>query len=401
MKQKYLGKKRIFISIVLTMFCLFALIPFYADGNMAEGLFKSRYANKTARIEISNRDSEINTVKLLSDIDYEEDEKCKNCLILTPKIESEWKKYKVKFQITGNGNAEIKLGGPEKNYPVFVDYRKFNINGKSVFIKKNVLSHSNSFNYGFEAKNGDVVEFEVQIKRSMFKYGDLLKLIDFNYSIFFSVLILSFLFSYKTVQYIAKFKILENNSRIDIAFCLIFLVLLFIPMSHISDQDKSFAERRMFAKFPQAFKDGKFNYNYTKQFENWFNDRFGGRKKLIKFYHNTRFNISDHFSVNLDGRDIYLAHGGWIFDDKWTRKFTGFSDVEKQRVYKNFSKLIDFFEKQKIKFYFFISPTKGNIYSEYDTRNLNLKDSTSRLILDIYIYIYIYSKLRLQSQNIL
>ena len=63
--------------------------------------------------------------------------------------------------------------------------------------------------------------------------------------------ILAFLLMYKFVQYLSNFKIEKHHSRIDIVMLAIFFALLFVPMSHISDAQKSEQENRMLAKKPQ------------------------------------------------------------------------------------------------------------------------------------------------------
>ncbi|MBQ8482113.1 MAG: hypothetical protein IJ532_06220 [Alphaproteobacteria bacterium] len=68
--------------------------------------------------------------------------------------------------------------------------------------------------------------------------------------------VLAFLLMYKFVQYLSKFKIEKQHSRIDIVMLAVFFVLLFVPMSHISDAEKSEQENRMLAKKPQLMIDG-------------------------------------------------------------------------------------------------------------------------------------------------
>ena len=61
----------------------------------------------------------------------------------------------------------------------------------------------------------------------------------FEFEIFTIILVLSFLFFYKITDYIADFKTIREKSRIDIIFLTIFFVFLFIPMSHVNQDEKS------------------------------------------------------------------------------------------------------------------------------------------------------------------
>jgi hypothetical protein len=93
-----------------------------------------------------------------------------------------------------------------------------------------------------------------------------------------------FIFS-KTVGYLAKFKIFENHSRIDIIFLALFFGLLFIPMMHISNAQKSDQENRMLAIKPNLIQSGGIiDNNFGSKFNDWFNDRFWGRDMAVYLF---------------------------------------------------------------------------------------------------------------------
>lgn len=97
-----------------------------------------------------------------------------------------------------------------------------------------------------------------------------------------TVFILSFLAAYKLTNYIADFKTVKNQSRIDIIFLLIFFILLCVPASNISQDKKAAGENRYLAKKAVFIKDSKFNLKYGKEFNNWFSDRFYLRNEIIR-----------------------------------------------------------------------------------------------------------------------
>lgn len=103
----------------------------------------------------------------------------------------------------------------------------------------------------------------------------------------FVILVTSyFLFTYKLGKYLSRFKIEEHHSRIDIVFLTVFFILLFVPMLHISDAEKSEQENRMLAKYtPLIDYRGGCNLKYGKNFDAWFSDRFWGRDELVKVYY--------------------------------------------------------------------------------------------------------------------
>ena len=101
-------------------------------------------------------------------------------------------------------------------------------------------------------------------------------------------------------KYLSKFNDIKNNNLYDIAFITIFIILLFIPISHISNEIKSEQENRILTKKPKLINNnGLFNYNFGKQFDSWFNDRFFGRSLILKLYYKIKLKFSLNFSNNV------------------------------------------------------------------------------------------------------
>ena len=109
--------------------------------------------------------------------------------------------------------------------------------------------------------------------------------IKFDAMIFIIIAILGFMLSYKLTSYLADFKVEKKYSRLDILFLAACAVLIFLPMSHISDAKKSEAENRNLAVWkPFIDKNGRINYNFGRNFDSWFSDRFNFREELFQFY---------------------------------------------------------------------------------------------------------------------
>lgn len=119
------------------------------------------------------------------------------------------------------------------------------------------------------------------------------------------MLVLCSLFAYKIVDYIADFSSIKHKSRIDIIFLTIFFIMLLIPFSHINKEDKSLSENRMLAKWkPLINQEGKLNYNFGKDFESWFNDRFNTREFLVSVK-----SIIPHKTTN----KVIVGKKRWLF----------------------------------------------------------------------------------------
>ena len=82
-----------------------------------------------------------------------------------------------------------------------------------------------------------------------------------------------------------QFKRYEN-----IAFIILFMLIVIAPLTKINYAEKSKTENRNLAKIVNFHKLKHSEFlKWTKSFENWLNDRFRGRDKVISAY--KKFNI--------------------------------------------------------------------------------------------------------------
>lgn len=168
------------------------------------------------------------------------------------------------------------------------------------------------------------------------------------------------------VFYLAKFKIFELRSRIEIVFLTVFFVLLFVPMSHISDAEKSEQENRMLAQFPSLYVNGQINKSYGTGFEKWFNDRFFGRDFFIGLYNK----VILFFNDKIDNEKVFQGKDGWLFYKKGGsidnfQNAVLFKDKDLQNIATQLQNIYAWCEKHNKKFYFIIAPDKNKIYGEY------------------------------------
>ncbi len=372
MKKTHQGRKRFIISIMVTMLVVFMTYPLYMNKNGAKALIESRHSNKIFRVDVFNSGNKNhNHIKLLSQTTYTKSNFCKSdkgqCVSVSEKISSAWRKYVVKFQVIGDGEVTISLLGPEKKlknqkYPILIDYKNFNVNGQYIFTKIFSLWHNKPYKYHIKAKDGDIVELSFQARKHHIRFRDLRKICNVDWLVFLSILIISFLMSYKFVHYVSKFKIVDNNSRIDIVFVLVFVSMLFVPMSHISNADKSMQENRMLAKFPQLKVATRGALG--KQFEQWFNDRFLSRNLMIDIYSliNREINRIYH-----NGGAIWIKSNNWMFKNS----VINFAIPKKEQtaeIIEQINLLNNFCKNNNIKMYILVVPSKESIYQEFFSR---------------------------------
>lgn len=182
-----------------------------------------------------------------------------------------------------------------------------------------------------------------------------------------AIAVISFLSFYKFFDYLANFKTIENKSRIDILFLFIFFVWLFVPISYITDKDYSFLEGRPRAKWVGIYdiETHKLNYEFGKNFNDWFNDRFCLRDDLVKFF--------NQVSLALLGKSNHgYIDGDWLYRGYYKPNSSTKSEDIDALIQFN-----DFCKKNNIKLYVLIVPEKNDIYlskKSYILHNKNQED---------------------------
>ena len=249
---------------------------------------------------------------------------------------------RIKFIITGledNSPVEISNITLRNGKYNLDDLKQFSSSIGNLSIKNNSVIIS---------PNNNVINLEykktLQIKTA----------IKFDFKLFVIILILTYLLAYKLSNYIADFKTVKNKSRLDIIFLTIFFVFLFIPMSNINKDEISEQENRTLAK-PQPFinQDGEINYDFGKNFNEWFNDRFYLRQNFINFR-----NSFTMFIANKCDKGIFDT------DTKTMYPNSRFKHIDIKTVKTNFSALYElnqFCKKHGIKLYILIVPLKADI----------------------------------------
>ena len=201
--------------------------------------------------------------------------------------------------------------------------------------------------------------------------------VKFEFGIFISIIILSFLLFYKLTSYLADFKNIKNQSRIEIVFLTIFFIFLFVPMSHINQNETSKTENRTLAKKPLFITEtGEINCKYGKEFDSWFNDRFNLRKNFISLYNSLVYKFA------MEQATI----GKYEINKKYKFFFYNLSKCYNQNfdmnyVEQNLYKLNDYCRKNDIKLYILIVPQREFIYDEWNSKTRKiLTDSNSKLV---------------------
>lgn len=322
--------------------------------------------NKFAYVDIYSKDGKIDglSAKAQGRPYFPKDCKNKNsqCLSMDRKIKLFWKKDFIILHSISDTMIELQLRSAEAsenpNAVLLADYKDIKINGVPALKNKHIVTGESSFE--FPIKTGEDIYISYMLRRHHPGLGELISLEEQNGKALFTFAILLFLFIYKLIDYISKF----NRSRIDIVFLAVFCLLILLPMSHISTQEKSTQENRMLARKPVLFEKNGLNQKFGEQFEEWFNDHFFGRQELLNFYDKVN-------RVRLQGNHrALIALDGWLFykGDNGIRNFQNldlFSAEDLDNITQYLTDIYNWTRKNKVDFYFVICPDKSKIYGEY------------------------------------
>lgn len=130
-------------------------------------------------------------------------------------------------------------------------------------------------------------------------------------------------------------------------------------MMHINKADVSFGENRVLAKWHGFINEDKsINYNFGADFNNWFNDRFGLRKVLIPLYKSIELILTQQPKNGLIDKETGFLYVNYELN---------FIDIDIiKENFKEYFKLQEWADKNKIKLYFLIVPNKTSIYTPAD-----------------------------------
>lgn len=351
------------ISIVLSLLFIIGII--FSQLNNNPSFNETFFKNKVARIDIIPIKGKNIKISVKSDGNADYPERMKNKqgqgAVLNIPITKFWKTYPIRIILNKPGELKFIFRGPWKNdghgnLPIFVNYKNLQINGSDVFIPLNI-SHDNSFSKSVTVKNNEL-ELSVDARIPSVTIRDIIENNPVNPYVLFSLFIIVLFILRKIVRYCANFY-KTKYSRIDIVFLTIFFVILFLPMSHISDATKSEQENRMLASEPKLLLKGNINNNYGKDFEQWFNDRFCGRNTLINAYSSLKMSIYAYMqnTLEVEGSDEY------IFQKMLYEEMSNKIPEDKIRlISRNIASLQNFAKKNNIDLYIIIPPSKEDVY---------------------------------------
>ncbi len=161
-------------------------------------------------------------------------------------------------------------------------------------------------------------------------------------------------------------KTIKRIQILDVIFLITVIIIVFIPNSKFNKRDIDYIELRMLAKKPVLIKNGRFNRDFPKEFENYYNDRFRKRNVCIDIY------VTLNSFINARVENAYMLKGkeNWLFskEDNCLKNFKN-EDLLSQDDLRRYKENLERFEKQlnekNIKLIIMIPPDKHRIYGEF------------------------------------
>jgi hypothetical protein len=205
----------------------------------------------------------------------------------------------------------------------------------------------------------------------------------YDYFLGLSLFVISFIITFALFyRFAARYWGNGLSIHLNYVFMGLVLVIIFTPLitMHPSLQ-VSKEENRTLAPRPKIKVNGMINSDYGRQFESWFNDRFGGRRYFIRLHDKVesilRWNSYENNRA-FSGRDNWLFYKG---DDsvKLFQNEKMFTTEQISHINGNLHKEKQWLQSRGIGYYVFIAPNKADVYGEYYRSGIRKKARADRV----------------------
>ncbi len=230
---------------------------------------------------------------------------------------------------------------------------------------------SDGIHFAINSKEGHIVFSPNFIQATEKRFYDILPL--------FSLWVLFYIAFYLMYRYMTNN--LRQYKKADVIFFSFVGSLLILPALRMNFDENYIVDNRRANQFPHLWVENKLNGQYGKQFEDWFNDRFIGRKVFLKLYHKTEhvLNVS-----KIENTKAFVGKEDWLFfklDNSVAlyQRTANFSDDEMAMIEKNLAQQKAWFEEKGIRYYVFVAPNKEDVYGEYYRPGIQQADDRDRI----------------------
>ncbi len=281
----------------------------------------------------------------------------------TLRTRGKWQKLSVRLRALRDGTITTVFMGAHarddygRYFSIPTDWKDVKINGNVIFEETKTLSFQKNFVKHISVKKNEILHVEAEFRRHHFTIHDFTRLTTGKFWFLITGNLLFFFLTYRLLSYIQG----GGIRRSDAFLLTIFFPLLFIPMIGISDAVKSVRENRVLAEKPELKDLFKERSDYGRQYENWFNDHFGGRVSLLKLHDDFQNKLSCIIRTN---GAIYFKESGWGFLMPLVSNMDCSLPLL-QSIVQNIVQLNEFCQRNQIKLYILEVPRKESVYKEF------------------------------------
>lgn len=152
------------------------------------------------------------------------------------------------------------------------------------------------------------------------------------------------------------------NKKRDLFYIILFFLIVSLPVLSMAAGIKiKSSENRQLSSMPEWIKDGKWNVNFTGEFDTYFSENFGLRPLYISAYAGLNYYLLGH-SVN---EQVIPGKNGWLYFDKTVPDYTGetlWTEYEIEKLVRILQIQKDWLAEKGIDFIFMPVPNKNTVY---------------------------------------
>ena len=169
------------------------------------------------------------------------------------------------------------------------------------------------------------------------------------------------------------------KKTLKLIFCIVILGSSLFPMlGTLAGIDSPNLDKNARSPFPSWVNNGKINWSYTIQFDDFYTDNFSFRTYLISLYNG----IFEQLIKTSGNRQVIVGEDSFLFFEETLDdylKVNQLSDHDTQRLNEVLRIQNGILNKLAIKGYFMVIPNKAKIYGECMPKNLQILDDLDSL----------------------
>ena len=164
--------------------------------------------------------------------------------------------------------------------------------------------------------------------------------------------------------------------KIKFLYILLFVIIWFIPLALMPFfTNNAEIEKRELTNFPTFIEDGKFNVDFSTEFESWINDRLPFRAYLL-----SASNFIKSELLKAPSSNVLVGNDGWLFYETEKDDYinsNAMTDDEIKAVGVTLSLIEESVNNKGGNFTFVAMPNKASIYEEHMPKSLKKSDENN------------------------